>query len=62
MHDTRQMISKIPVFHMWELDGKQLTMRVDQIVDREYGCIDIILTGEDEKGRQYVLAHTTERL
>jgi hypothetical protein len=57
----RQMISKVPVFALLDLDGKTLTMSAKQGVDREHGVITTVLYGEDEYGRVYVLACVEER-
>ena len=58
----RQMISKVPVFALLDLDGKTLTMSVWQGVGREHGEITTTLSGVDECGRVYVLASVTERV
>lgn len=58
----RQMISKVPVFKLLNLDGKTLTMSVGQGVDHEHGVITTVLSGVDESGCRYVLACVTERV
>lgn len=58
----RQMISKVPVFHLLDLDGKTLTMSVVQSVDHGFGEVTTVLSGCDESGRCYVLTCVTERV
>lgn len=58
--DNRQMISKIPVFKLLDLDGRNLTMSVGQSIDQERGEITTVLSGYDENGCCYVLACITE--
>ena len=60
--DSRQMISKVPLFKLLDLDGKTLTMSVGQDIDQERGEITTVLSGCDEGGRCYVLACVTERV
>ena len=60
--DNRQMISKVPVFKLIDLDGRKLTMSVGQSIDRERGEITTVLSGYDNSGRCYVLACVTERV
>ena len=59
--DSRQMISKVPVFKLLDLDGRKLTMKVGQSIDQERGEITTVLSGYDSSGRCYVLASVTER-
>lgn len=59
--DFRQMISKVPLFKLLDLDGKTLTMSVGQSIDHERGEITTVLSGYDESGCCYVLACVTER-
>lgn len=58
--DNRQMISKIPVFKLLDLDGRNLTMSVGQSIDQERGEITTVLSGYDENGCCYVLACIAE--
>ena len=60
--DFRQMISKVPLFKLLDLDGKKLTMSVGQSIDHERGEITTVLSGYDNSGRCYVLACVTERV
>ena len=60
--DNRQMISKVPVFKLIDLDGRELTMSVGQSIDHERGEITTVLSGYDNSGRCYVLACVTERV
>ena len=60
--DNRQMISKVPVFKLTDLDGRKLTMSVDQSIDHERGEITTVLSGYDKSGCCYVLACVTERV
>lgn len=60
--DSRQMISKVPVFKLLDLDGRKLTMKVGQTIDRERGEIITVLSGYDSSGCCYVLASVTERI
>lgn len=60
--DFRQMISKVPLFKLLDLDGKKLTMSVGQAVDHERGEITTVLRGYDKSGCCYVLACVTERV
>ena len=60
--DNRQMISKVPVFKLIDLDGRKLTMSVGQSIDRERGEITTVLSGYDKSGCCYVLACVTERV
>lgn len=59
--DSRQLISKVPVFNLLDLDGRKLTMSVNQSIDRDRGEITTVLSGYDNSGRCYVLASVTER-
>ena len=60
--DNRQMISKVPVFKLIDLDGRKLTMSVGQSIDHERGEITTVLSGYDKSGCCYVLACVTERV
>lgn len=60
--DNRQMISKVPVFKLIDLDGRKLTMSVGQSIDHERGDITTVLSGYDKSGCCYVLACVTERV
>ena len=60
--DNRQMISKVPVFKLIDLDGRKLTMSVGQSIDHERGEITTVLSGYDKQGYCYVLACVTERV
>lgn len=60
--DNRQMISKVPLFRLLDLDGKKLTISVGQSIDHEHGEITTVLSGYDNSGRRYVLACVTERV
>ncbi len=60
--DNRQMISKVPLFKLLDLDGRRLTMSVGQSIDHERGEITTVLSGYDKSGRCYVLACVTERV
>jgi hypothetical protein len=62
MESTRQLISKVPVFRLVELDGRTLTMSVGQSIDQDHGEITTVLRGTDEFGMIYVLACATERV
>ena len=60
--DNRQMISKVPVFKLIDLDGRKLTMSVGQSIDHERGELTTVLSGYDKSGCCYVLACVTERV
>ena len=60
--DNRQMISKVPVFKLIDLDGRKLRMSVGQSIDHERGEITTVLSGYDKSGCCYVLACVTERV
>ena len=60
--DNRQMISKVPLFKLLDLDGKKLTMSIGQSIDHERGEITTVLSGYDKSGCCYVLACVTERV
>ena len=60
--DNRQMISKVPLFKLLDLDGKKLTMSIGQSIDHERGEITTVLSGYDKQGCCYVLACVTERV
>lgn len=60
--NNRQIISKVPVFKLLDLDGRNLTMSVGQSIDQERGEITTVLRGYDERGCCYVLACVTERV
>ena len=60
--DNRQMISKVPLFKLIDLDGRKLTMSVGQSIDHEHGVLTTVLSGYDESGCCYVLACVTERV
>ena len=60
--DNRQMISKVPLFKLLDLDGKKLTMSIGQSIDHERGEITTVLSGYDKQWYCYVLACVTERV